>query len=85
MKKPLPIVRVTRTLMKITFLQLLLAGIVSGLSFASPRGSFALDAATQAPRHHIYLREVQLVDGAPHNVVLEDLGEVVDPGDDSQG
>lgn len=58
---------------------------LGGLSFASPRGPFALDAATQAPRHHIYLREVRLVDGAPHNVVLEDLGEVVDPGDDSQG
>ena len=44
-----------------------------------------LDAATQAPRHHIYLREVQTVDGAPHNVVLDDLGEIVDPGDDSKG
>ncbi len=64
------------------------AGLIEaldGLSFASPRGPFALDAATQAPRHHVYLREVQTVDGAPHNVVLEDLGEVVDPGDDSMG
>ena len=34
---------------------------------------------------HIYAREVQTVDGAPHNVVLADLGEVVDPGDDSKG
>ena len=58
---------------------------LAGIAFASPRGPFALDAATQAPRHHIYLREVQTVDGAPHNVVLEDLGEVVDPGDNSKG
>jgi branched-chain amino acid transport system substrate-binding protein len=58
---------------------------LDGLSFASPRGPFALDAATQAPRHHIYLREVQTIDGAPHNAVLADLGEVVDPGDDSKG
>lgn len=58
---------------------------LGGTSFASPRGPFALDAATQAPRHHIYLREVQSVDGALHNVVIEDLGEIVDPGDDSKG
>lgn len=58
---------------------------LDGITFASPRGSFTLDAATQNPKHHIYLREVQKVDGAPHNVVLEDLGEVVDPGDDSKG
>jgi branched-chain amino acid transport system substrate-binding protein len=58
---------------------------LGGINFASPRGSFALDSATQAPRHHIYLREVQTVDGAPHNVMLADLGEIVDPGDDSKG
>jgi branched-chain amino acid transport system substrate-binding protein len=58
---------------------------LGGISFASPRGSFALDAATQAPRHHIYLREVQTVDGVLHNVVTDDLGEIVDPGDDSKG
>ncbi|MEO6320921.1 MAG: ABC transporter substrate-binding protein, partial [Polaromonas sp.] len=62
-----------------------LIAALEGISFASPRGPFALDAATQAPRHHIYLREVQTVDGAPHNVVLEDLGEVLDPGDNSKG
>lgn len=58
---------------------------LDGISFASPRGSFALDTKTQNPKHHIYLRDVQEVDGAPHNVVLEDLGEIVDPGDDSKG
>ncbi|MGH2593111.1 MAG: ABC transporter substrate-binding protein [Anaerolineae bacterium] len=58
---------------------------LDGISFASPRGPFALDTNTQNPKHHIYLREVQTVDGAPHNVVLADLGEIVDPGDDSKG
>jgi len=58
---------------------------LGGISFASPRGSFALDAKSQAPRHHIYLREVQPVEGALHNVITEDLGEIVDPGDDSKG
>jgi len=58
---------------------------LGGISFASPRGSFALDAKSQAPRHHIYLREVQTVEGALHNVITEDLGEIVDPGDDSKG
>ena len=59
--------------------------VLGGISFASPRGPFTLDTATQNPKHHIYLRDVQTVDGAPHNVVLADLGEVVDPGDDSKG
>jgi branched-chain amino acid transport system substrate-binding protein len=58
---------------------------LDGISFASPRGPFALDSNTQAPRHHIYLREVQMMDGAPHNVVLADLGEIADPGDDTKG
>ncbi|MCC6187846.1 MAG: ABC transporter substrate-binding protein [Anaerolineales bacterium] len=58
---------------------------LDGISFASPRGPFTLDAATQNPKQHIYLREVQAIDGAPHNVSLADLGEVADPGDDSKG
>jgi branched-chain amino acid transport system substrate-binding protein len=58
---------------------------LDGISFPSPRGTFALDANAQAPRHHIYLREPIQVDGAIHNDVVEDLGEFVDPGDDSLG
>lgn len=58
---------------------------LSGISFNSPRGSFALDANSQAPRHNIYLRQVREVDGTLHNVVTENLGEIVDPGDDSKG
>lgn len=56
-----------------------------GISFASPRGPFALDANSQAPRHNMYLREVQEVDGELHNAVMQDMGEIVDPGDDSLG
>ncbi len=58
---------------------------LGGITFTGPRGPFALDAKTQAPKQHIYLREVKNVDGAPHNAVLQDLGEVVDPGDNSKG
>jgi branched-chain amino acid transport system substrate-binding protein len=56
-----------------------------GISFNSPRGPFALDANSQAPRQKIYLREVQSVEGTLQNTVIADLGEIVDPGDDSKG
>lgn len=56
-----------------------------GISFNSPRGPFALDGNSQAPRQNEYLREVQEVDGELHNIVIENFGEIVDPGDDSQG
>ncbi len=58
---------------------------LGGISFASPRGPFALDANSQNPRQHIYVREVQNVEGALHNIVIADLGEIVDPGDNSKG
>ncbi len=58
---------------------------LGGVSFNSPRGPFSLDPNSQNPRQHIYVRDVQEVDGALHNVVVEDLGETVDPGDDSKG
>lgn len=61
-------------------------GALSGISFASPRGAFTLDEATQNPRQNWYLREViRTEDGALHNAALEDLGQIVDPGDDSMG
>ena len=56
-----------------------------GITFNSPRGPFALDANSQAPRQKIYLREVQNVEGQVQNTVIADLGEIVDPGDDSKG
>lgn len=58
--------------------------VLPGITFPSPRGQFTLDENSQNPAQHIYLREVQEVDGELHNVVLEDLGEIVDPGDDSR-
>lgn len=58
---------------------------LDGISFNSPRGPFRLDANSQNPEHHMYLREVQEVDGELHNVVLQDFGPIVDPGDDSLG
>jgi branched-chain amino acid transport system substrate-binding protein len=58
---------------------------MAGVSFASPRGTFALDSNSQAPKQHIYLREVQKSGDTLHNVVLKDLGEIVDPGDNSKG
>ena len=58
---------------------------MAGISFDSPRGPFSLDRNSQNPTQHIYVREVQEVDGSLHNVVIEDLGEITDPGDDSLG
>ncbi|MCP4419483.1 MAG: ABC transporter substrate-binding protein [Chloroflexi bacterium] len=58
---------------------------LGNVNFDSPRGPFRLDTNSQNPVQHIYVREVQEVDGALHNVVIEDLGEITDPGDDSLG
>ena len=58
---------------------------LDGISFDSPRGPFTLDANSQAPKNNMYLREVQDVDGTLRNVILENFGEIVDPGDDSLG
>jgi branched-chain amino acid transport system substrate-binding protein len=59
---------------------------MSGVTFKGPRGTFALDKNSQAPKQRIYLRQVKKgADGNYHNAVLEDLGEIVDPGDNSKG
>jgi branched-chain amino acid transport system substrate-binding protein len=58
---------------------------MEAVQFKSPRGSFKMDPKTHNVIHHIYVRQVQEVDGKLHNVVLEDLGEFADPGDDSKG
>jgi branched-chain amino acid transport system substrate-binding protein len=58
---------------------------LGGVSFDSPRGPFRLDANSQSPEHNMYLREVQEIDGDLHNAIVENLGPIVDPGDDSQG
>lgn len=58
---------------------------LDGISFASPRGPFTLDANSQAPENNMYLRTVGEVEGELHNIVNENLGLIVDPGDDSLG
>jgi len=58
---------------------------LSGMSFASPRGPFTLDPNSQAPKHNMYLREVQEVEGNLNNVVLDNFGEIVDPGTEDLG
>ena len=55
------------------------------VSFTSPRGPFKLDSKSQNPTQHIYVREVKEINGQLHNVVIEDLGEFTDPGDNSLG
>jgi branched-chain amino acid transport system substrate-binding protein len=51
-----------------------------GVSFDSPRGPFRLDPNTHNPVHHVYLREVVEMNGEVHNTMVEDLGELPDPG-----
>ena len=58
---------------------------IAAVRFKSPRGEFKFDPKTHNVINHVYLRQVQRVEGALHNVVLEDLGEYPDPGDDSKG
>ena len=58
---------------------------LAGISFESPRGPFSLDENSQAPAHNEYIRDVQNVDGILQNIVIENRGLTVDPGDDSLG
>ncbi|MFQ5344207.1 MAG: ABC transporter substrate-binding protein, partial [Anaerolineae bacterium] len=58
---------------------------LAAVKFKSPRGEFKFDPATHNVVNPIYVRQVQKVEGALHNVVLENLGEFPDPGDDSKG
>lgn len=58
---------------------------LAAVKFKSPRGEFKFDPETHNVINPIYARRVQEVEGALHNVVLENLGEFPDPGDDSKG
>jgi branched-chain amino acid transport system substrate-binding protein len=58
---------------------------IGGVTFDGPRGAFKMDPNTHNVIQHIYIRDVQEVDGALHNVILKDVGEIADPGDDSKG
>jgi branched-chain amino acid transport system substrate-binding protein len=55
------------------------------VAFEGPGGPVRMDPETHQIISHIYALQVQEVEGELHNVVLEDLGEVVDPGDNSKG
>jgi branched-chain amino acid transport system substrate-binding protein len=58
---------------------------LDGISFDSPRGPFTMDSNSQTPKHNMYLRNVEEAEGTLHNVVIENMGEIADPGDDSKG
>jgi hypothetical protein len=51
---------------------------VAGVEFASPRGPFRFDPATQAAVHDVYIREVKDERGALRNVVLDRFAGVAD-------
>ncbi len=57
---------------------------IPGIRFDSPRGPFALDETSHNPAQHIYLREVREVAGELRNAILDDLGIIADPGDQSR-
>lgn len=46
----------------------------------SPRGIFKMDPRSHNVVQKIYVREVARVSGELHNVVIDDLGEIADPG-----
>ncbi len=58
---------------------------IAGVKFDSPRGQFKFDENTHNVINPVYIRRVEEVDGALHNVVIDELGDYVDPGDDSKG
>jgi len=58
---------------------------IAGVKFDSPRGQFKFDETTHNVVNPVYIRRVEEVDGALHNVVIDELGDYVDPGDDSKG
>ncbi len=58
---------------------------LEGVKFKSPRGEFKFDPKTHNVINRIYVREVKKVEGALHNIVIKDLGEFPDPGDNSKG
>lgn len=58
---------------------------LSGVTFDGPRGAFRFDSTSQTVVNNEYLREVQDTGGALNNIILENLGEFADPGDDSLG
>lgn len=61
-----------------------LIDLMPTVSFTSPRGPFSIDKKSQSPKHNIYIREARKIGDSYHNVVLENTGPIVDPGNNSK-
>jgi branched-chain amino acid transport system substrate-binding protein len=56
-----------------------LLSAMKGLSFESPRGPMAIDAATRDPIQNVYMRKVERVNGELYNVEFATIPNVKDP------
>jgi branched-chain amino acid transport system substrate-binding protein len=50
-----------------------LVDAAKGLSWQSPRGAMSIDPDTREPVQTIWIREVQMVDGKPQNVIIDQV------------
>jgi branched-chain amino acid transport system substrate-binding protein len=50
-----------------------LAEAAKGLEWQSPRGMMSIDPETREPVQTIWIREVQMVDGKPQNVIIDQV------------
>ena len=57
-----------------------LLNAMKGQIFESPRGPMFIDAQTRDVVHNVYIRRVQRVGGELHNVEIETIKDVKDPG-----
>jgi branched-chain amino acid transport system substrate-binding protein len=53
---------------------------LEGVSFSSPRGGFAFDAATHNVVQDIYIRQVQVTGSDAGNAIIDTIPKVADPG-----
>ena len=57
-----------------------LVNAMKGLSWTSPRGPIAIDAATRDVIQTVYIRRCEMVGGKPFNVEFDKVENVKDPG-----
>jgi branched-chain amino acid transport system substrate-binding protein len=57
-----------------------LLNAMKGQVFESPRGPMFIDAQTRDVVHNVYIRKVERVGGQLHNVEIETVKDVKDPG-----
>jgi branched-chain amino acid transport system substrate-binding protein len=50
-----------------------------GIRWESPRGPIAIDPDTRDVVQNVYIRRVEMAEGAPHNVVIDTIEGVKDP------